>query len=179
MRAGLPVKAACVFMVSQTPAEIRPKLKEWIRSKEGDLAEDAALQFGMVLRKALAEKGIPTDHGCRVQHVREFSPSSELGESGERSNDSSEPETIKVQQISRESRKREPKGKPGRLQCYCCGSRDHLFRFCPNKRCSMCGRSGHKPADCPQKGVRTGDQKESRTNDRNRVFLFLAATKKL
>ena len=38
-------------MVSQTPAEIKPKLKDWIRPKGNDLSEDAALQFGTVIRK--------------------------------------------------------------------------------------------------------------------------------
>ena len=50
----LSAKAACVFMVSQTAAEIQPKLKDWIRPKGNDLSEDAALQLETLLTKKVS-----------------------------------------------------------------------------------------------------------------------------
>ena len=43
VKAGLSAKAACVFMVSQSPVEVQPKLKDWILPKGNDLSGDAAL----------------------------------------------------------------------------------------------------------------------------------------
>ena len=97
--------AMFVFMVSQTPAEIQPKLKDCIRPKGNDLSEDAALQLGTLIRRMLTEKCISVGHGCRVQHVKEASPLVQPDEPGEASDDFNEPLYPKVQQVSRERRK--------------------------------------------------------------------------
>ena len=130
----------------------------------------------------LTEKGISVDHGCRVQHVTEASPLFEPDKPGEASDDSNEPVYPKVQQVSRERRGRDYKGRPERLQCYCCGSREHLIRYCPNKRCTICGTLGHRPSECPRKPKRsggqrdagatfTGERRETKTTVKNRIFL--------
>ena len=116
VKAGLSAKAACVFMVSQSPVEVQPKLKDWIRPKGNDLFEDGAHQFGTVILRMLTEKGISVDHICRVQHVTEASPLVEPDKPGEASDDSNEPVYPKVQQVSRERRERDYNGRPERLQ---------------------------------------------------------------
>ena len=45
VRAGLTARATCVFMVSQVPGEVQPKLKEWVKPKENTLSVDDALHF--------------------------------------------------------------------------------------------------------------------------------------
>ena len=110
------------------------------------------------------------------------SPLVEPGKPGEASDDSNEPVYPKVQQVSRERRGGDYKGRPERLQCYCCGSREHLIRYCPNKRCTICGTLDHRPSECPRKPKRsggqrdagatfTGERREPKTTVKNRIFL--------
>ena len=170
IKVGLSAKAACVFMVSRTPAETQPKLKYWVKSKGNDLSEGEALQFSTLLRKVLTEKGVPLDHGCRVQVVGKRAtsgherrdrlmvtdqvPMSKDPDWLEPSNDSGESEPPKVQRISQGSRKGYDQRKSEPLKC-----------------CTICGEPGHKPHECPFRTAKTGNRERSGTTDKRRVFL--------
>ncbi|KAI6659430.1 hypothetical protein LOD99_10778 [Oopsacas minuta] len=148
-----------VYGVSST-SEVQTKLKEWVRTKDEGLSMDEALQLSTVIHKALAEKGIPLDRGCRIQRVQEkaseVKTTSEDMESDESSN--REPTPTKVSSIRTKSTiPRKTRTTP--LKCYACGSRNHLIGNCPNKHCYNCGEAGHKPFKCPRKLRRPWDQK--------------------
>ena len=158
-------RAACAFMVSQAPQEVRQKLKDWVKPKENALSVEDALGFGSVLKKLLEEKGIPTDRGCRIQQITsttddESGPMEEkIGESegGER-----EARGIKVVSNNKyrsHDRRQAPK-------CYTCGSADHFMRECPNRYCSRCGEAGHNPSNC-RKWTRGRTGFKSRTPRQN------------
>ena len=140
-KAKLRPRAACVLMVSQAPAEVQPKLKDWVRPKEDTLSVEDALGFGPVLRRVLEEKGIPTDRGCRVQQIATVSES----EQDETLDKQIEPSDVRV--VTYRSRRGPDRRQAPR--CFACGSTDHFIRTCPAKVCSICGEKGHKPADCP------------------------------
>ena len=150
-------------MVSQVPLEVRTKLKDWVKAKGDGLDSDGALQFSIVVRKTLVEKGIPLDQGCRVQRVHdkvslvETTPE-EVESDGSSSQATTPPSVQRIQ-----SRYKQPivsqRTRSEPLKCYACGSSNHLIRRCPNKRCYVCGEAGHKPFDCPNKTRKTVDHK--------------------
>ena len=140
-KAKLRPRAACALMVSQAPAEVQLKLKDWVRPKEDTLSVEDALGFGPVLRRVLEEKGIPTDRGCRVQQIATVSES----EQDETLDKQIEPSDVRV--VTYRSRRGPDRRQAPR--CFACGSTDHFIRTCPAKVCSICGEKGHKPADCP------------------------------
>ena len=163
IKAGISAKSACVFMVSQVPLEVRTKLKDWVKAKGDGLDSDGALQFSIVVRKTLVEKGIPLDQGCRIQRVHdkvslvETTPE-EVESDGSSSQATTPPSVQRIQ-----SRYKQPivsqRTRSEPLKCYACGSSNHLIRRCPNKRCYVCGEAGHKPFDCPNKTRKTVDHK--------------------
>ena len=108
------------------------------------------LQFGSILKKVLGGRGLPVDHGCRIQVVNALHTknSQQRGEARHDS-DLSEPITGNVYFFRKQSyrvicRKQAPK-------CYSCGSLEYFIRFCPNRHSSACGKSGHKPMNSPMR----------------------------
>ena len=65
LQAELTPKQACVFFVTQMPHEVQAKLKEWIRTREGELSEDDAMKMAGEVKRALLLKDVPLDRGFR------------------------------------------------------------------------------------------------------------------
>lgn len=73
VRAGLAARATCVFMVSQVPGEVQPKLKEWVKPKENTLSVDGRTPVLHPTAKNIHREGSSTGkrgpHAPRSQSV--------------------------------------------------------------------------------------------------------------
>ena len=172
IRAGLTPKAACVFMVSQTPGEVQHKLKEWINPKGNDMTEAEALQFGPQLRKKFNEKGLLLDQGCRVQYVAHGTTPLDLESTMEPDGETSEVEEPSVQRVRQERQGGDTQRRFGTRKCFSCGSSKHLARQCPTKQCSSCGGTGHNSYECYRRRQTARGRGRASSNSHNsRVLL--------
>ena len=63
--AGLTPKQACVFLVTKMPQETQAKLKEWVRARDAELAEDGVMKMAGEVIATLILKDIPLYMGFR------------------------------------------------------------------------------------------------------------------
>ena len=121
----------------------------------------------------IAEKGVPADHGCRVQSVTQEATPLDLGEGGHKLKPS-DGQRPTVQRIHQDRQDRNVNSGFVPWRCFICLSEDHLLRKFPNKKCKICDSSANSSYYCP--GRWTGNEgrwRGSKTSRKPQCCRFL------
>ena len=197
-RAKHTTRQVCINMVTQLPRELKTPLRRWITEKGDELTDEEGRAFIVEVRTVLAENGMMDDQGWRRVEPRKpmvVQKVEDTGSSQSRSRGVSRKPIMMVDSMDVETKEsglypssedeqvnivrrhgaQNSKFHPGRrsngMECYTCGKRDHGWKFCPDRRCAICGERGHTQVRCHKVNPANGGRPKGHpSGDRDRVY---------
>ena len=171
--AGMGMKFVASILASQLPKDIQSKLRDKVRDVDDDIDGVDGQELIRTVKRELTERGYLLDMGSKdfekVKRVAVLSkpivahpPQSPTAE------DSTEPQPPMNDMVaySRSQTRsshwtRQPRTRQSSSPvrgCYICGG-SHAWKYCPEKRCPICGEKGHTLKECQRKGGSKGSKR--------------------
>ena len=188
-RARHTTRQPCVNLITQLPKELKSPLRRWVMEKGVELTAEYGRAFMVEVRTVLAEKGIADDQVWRRREMRKPMPvqkgDSCIGESRSRKDvsqpmmtrmsedkankgeySSSEEEQVNLVRKQNKYRERIQTDKlQSGVNCYTCRKKGHVWKFCPDRRCAICGERGHARFRCPRVEPVAGSDMKRQPNE--------------
>ena len=147
---------------AQLPREVETKIKTMITDIEPDLGGEGGRKMLVNIKKELQEKGYSLECGSRnfdriekvafLDDMKKEEPNADHDPGSTRGETDSPNSRVAYVSNTAYNKQKNVRQKEQRemINCFICGKNHHM-RYCPEKKCVICGAKGHNVMECPNK----------------------------